>query len=321
MKRFLLFFLGMLPLCLGAQNIENGSLWFDGFAQYRAIVSQGGKMIQFTGGTPHEGGYDFRLKRTAAGKYELLTMSSLDEFTPVGEPGSAVERVVDKGVDALIVRNADGTVRCLLERTELSGYDNLLRDNVSVLSGSYSEEQVGFLGHGEQYVIGDAKCRLGERKPFAAYKFMDVYDMPSNVVEVNGELRMLVPTILGMNIYSVCSTEDGDDYEKVGEATPVYWSDHSKGRFCIASERLLNMCILARYSREALRLMRNEILARHGYKFRSEDLSDYFFKQSWYKPAESNEDIKLSAVEELNISLIRAEEARPDEERLPDMEE
>ncbi|MBR1652946.1 MAG: YARHG domain-containing protein [Alloprevotella sp.] len=321
MRRFLLFFLGMLPLWLGAQNIENGSWWFDGLAQYKAIVAKGGGMIQFTGGTPHEGGYDFRLKRTAKGKYELLATSSLNEFTPVGNPGALVEHVMRDGVDALIVRNADGLACHVLERTERTGYDNLVRDNVSVLRGSYSEEQIGFLGHGEQYVIGNAKCRLGEGKPLVDYKFMDVYDMPSNVVEVNGELRMLVPTTLGMNIYSVRSTEDGDDYEKVGDPIPVYWSDHSKGRFCIASERLLNGGVLAHYSRDALRLMRNEILARHGYRFRSDDLSDYFFKQSWYEPAESNEDIKLSAIEEINVSLIRAEEAKPHDERYPDMEE
>ena len=54
--------------------------------------------------------------------------------------------------------------------------------------------------------------------------------------------------------------------------------------------------------------MRNEILAVHGYRFQSEDLQDYFSKQFWYQPAASNDDIKPSLIERLNIELIKAEE-------------
>jgi hypothetical protein len=58
--------------------------------------------------------------------------------------------------------------------------------------------------------------------------------------------------------------------------------------------------------------MRNEILARHGWKFQSKDLQEYFGRQSWYKPGNDNNAIKLHVIEQLNIQLIKSEESVPD---------
>ena len=78
---------------------------------------------------------------------------------------------------------------------------------------------------------------------------------------------------------------------------------------------LLNTTYLARFSKEELRLMRNEILARHGWKFQSKDLQEHFGAQPWYKPGSNNKDIRLNIIEQLNIQLIKSEERVPDEER------
>ena len=72
---------------------------------------------------------------------------------------------------------------------------------------------------------------------------------------------------------------------------------------------LLNTAYLDFFSVEELRLMRNEILARHGYNFQSKDLKDYFSQKSWYKPAKSNNGIKLNIIEETNVQLIKSIEA------------
>jgi len=63
-------------------------------------------------------------------------------------------------------------------------------------------------------------------------------------------------------------------------------------------------------NKEKLRLMRNEIMARHGYRFKSKDLKQWFEKKSWYTPCKDNNAIKLSLIEQLNIQLIKSEEAR-----------
>ena len=78
---------------------------------------------------------------------------------------------------------------------------------------------------------------------------------------------------------------------------------------------LMNTHYLGRFSKDQLRLMRDEILARHGWKFQSKDLQDYFNNQTWYSPVGDNSQIKLSVIETTNIQLIKNEELVPDEER------
>ena len=72
----------------------------------------------------------------------------------------------------------------------------------------------------------------------------------------------------------------------------------------IITGMLLNTNYLSRFSKDELRLMRNEILARHGWKFQSKDLQEYFGKQSWYKPVANNNTIKLNIIEQTNVQLI-----------------
>ena len=91
----------------------------------------------------------------------------------------------------------------------------------------------------------------------------------------------------------------------------------------VTTSEVLNTTWLARFPKEDLRLMRNEILARHGWRFQSKDLQDHFKKQKWYKPVKDNSTIKLSDVERTNLEMITTEEATPDEYRYsmlsPDM--
>jgi len=73
---------------------------------------------------------------------------------------------------------------------------------------------------------------------------------------------------------------------------------------------LLNRTYLRSVStKQELRLMRNAIMARHGYRFKSPDLQKYFDEQDWYIAGNDNNAIKLSLVEQANIQLIKSEEA------------
>ena len=80
---------------------------------------------------------------------------------------------------------------------------------------------------------------------------------------------------------------------------------------------LLDTRYLGRFSKPQLRLMRNEILARHGYKFSAKDLVEYFTNQPWYHPGSSNDKIRLSFYEQITMALIQAEERKPDSQRHP----
>lgn len=96
------------------------------------------------------------------------------------------------------------------------------------------------------------------------------------------------------------SQEDCDGQQEALERAD--WSD-------VVCRRLLNTPYLMNIPREQLRLMRNEILARHGYVFKSQDLRDYFGRKAWYRPAANNSAIKLSIIEQTNVELIKSEEA------------
>jgi len=63
-----------------------------------------------------------------------------------------------------------------------------------------------------------------------------------------------------------------------------------------------------------LRLLRNEIYARHGRMFRAEWLQQYFYTQPWYNPDENFKDEQLSGNDKLNVETIVKYENRIHEE-------
>ena len=84
-----------------------------------------------------------------------------------------------------------------------------------------------------------------------------------------------------------------------------YFEFEKYRRFPDASLRLLSEDELSKYSKDELRIMRNEIFAFHGYQFKSEDLKAYFTNQQWYKTSEQDINERLNKIEKTNISLIR----------------
>ena len=81
--------------------------------------------------------------------------------------------------------------------------------------------------------------------------------------------------------------------------------DPRLGSYPQASIRLLKTKDVENIRPEDLRIMRNEIYARHGYTFRLEDMRDYFDRQDWYMPISMNVPPQLTPVEEKNEALIK----------------
>ncbi len=68
---------------------------------------------------------------------------------------------------------------------------------------------------------------------------------------------------------------------------------------------------IAGFSRQKLNYAKNEIYARHGRKFKSRELMDYFSSQSWYSGTiepEDFQDSKLSSLELTNALYLRDKE-------------
>ena len=60
----------------------------------------------------------------------------------------------------------------------------------------------------------------------------------------------------------------------------------------------------------SLRLLRNEVYARHGRRFETLWLRDHFKNEPWYKPRSEFTIAELSEIEKANVKLIQAFETR-----------
>ena len=68
--------------------------------------------------------------------------------------------------------------------------------------------------------------------------------------------------------------------------------------------RTISEQMLLGLSLHELRLLRNEIYARHGRTFRAEWLQQYFYQQPWYTPDENFKDESVSGTDKLNVETI-----------------
>ncbi|MFN5912047.1 MAG: YARHG domain-containing protein [Bacteroidota bacterium] len=73
-----------------------------------------------------------------------------------------------------------------------------------------------------------------------------------------------------------------------------------------ASSRQLSPEELSSMTRRELKIMRNEIFARHGYIFKTRDMIDHFSDQPWYEPTYNDVTGMLSKIEKANIALIKS---------------
>lgn len=74
-----------------------------------------------------------------------------------------------------------------------------------------------------------------------------------------------------------------------------------------SSTRYLTTSDLQGLSLDELEIARNEIYARHGYIFVSDEWKDFFINEDWYTPTTSS--VTLNSIEEYNVGMILEEES------------
>jgi hypothetical protein len=75
-------------------------------------------------------------------------------------------------------------------------------------------------------------------------------------------------------------------------------------------DKLISPQMLHGLSLNELRLLRNEIYARHGRQFQAEWLQQYFWGQPWYQPDENFKDEDVSGADKQNVETIVAYEKK-----------
>lgn len=97
--------------------------------------------------------------------------------------------------------------------------------------------------------------------------------------------------------------------EKCNDARSVLWDIDMYSKYKFTSERLVTESELTKYSKEDLRIMRNEIYARYGYVFKSKDLTDYFAKAGRAYARLDDVTAFLTEIEAKNVEIIKKVES------------
>jgi len=169
----------------------------------------------------------------------------------------------------------------------LFGIEN---DYAQIKSASWSEDGKSMICFFENL----ANVRIEENK-FYSDKTNGEF-----VIYDNGQEK-----IKGLKIYKSWSglTENGE-YEIGTKSYPI--DDYFSGKYPQASKRLLSKDDLIKLSKSDLKIMRNEIFARYGYKFKSGgEMDNYFNNQDWYSKQHDNVNDFLTDLEKENLKLIR----------------
>ena len=197
----------------------------------------------------------------------------------------------DSVLEADIHRQIEGTYRDGLEAWRIT-HDSILIYSLSSLPGQPHRSYA--------YTI-----RWGET------------DMPEHVLSLSdGRKLCFTLTAEGLDFYNGISHVEDNDFEWISQGdllchlVKTGLDNQVPGRWPEASSMLLTRGYLKAYPSEVLRLIRNEIFARHGRTFSDPKLTAFFHSDGlWYGTALTNPTLdQLSYIEELNLQLIGAVE-------------
>ncbi len=137
--------------------------------------------------------------------------------------------------------------------------------------------------------------------PFKTKKFIDYFYeqdwyFPDDAFEYDWLSKLEMDNV--ETIKQVEAEKQDDDYDDSADDRGDYFIEDSDVRLLTKSE-------LRGYSLEDLGFIRNEILARHGYPFKTKAYKDYFNAQWWYTRDDDFDFNWLSSTEMKNVELIK----------------
>lgn len=321
MKKILTF-LTLLCMAAGLQaQVSESGHWYSGDLNYSAKNQAGGRVLMTATAEGEELGF---LLVPVPGKTGAYTVADAPDDVQNNYESCTVRHQKGDGLDVLCIYDADGKLKAVMSNEDEWNDEKLNRQRwISQLAGDYHFNEVE----------GETRIRLSDRADADDCYGIEIDGVFSTVrvVTFNGSITgfirisemggtpftgtwEVVPTLDGMILREVEDDPDSYffDWKRTGMAYYLDKTDNGSGkyRFEFARTTLLNDKQFRRMDKDAVRVMRNYILARHGYKFSSPDLQRYFSEEAWYQPRSSNDGIseELTLLERLNIELIRSEE-------------
>ena len=319
----------------GWQRHFDGTRWTDGNVMYVAELRADGT-VNMAGGTLHEGGYAFGLRCTDADpdipSFSLIKGTFFD-CEPVlslrGAEGNSVETYqLDDDMYLLVNDKHDNTIDVLRRMRDdedlRSIAENLQR---CLYAGTYTvvSSQTPLVARGSLVHIGDDEIELG-KYAHGEYEVLDSFECPTNIFRFSSgktiELRFCAidgDLHGGLHIYESHYRQNSDEWQASRllltlrrEACPYAVEQQYAGRWTETAWRILLPAEVTALPRQFIRVMRNEIFARHGWHFSSADLRQYFGTEGWYEAdpdPDVNNKVHFSRQEQINIQLIKSIEA------------
>ena len=220
--------------------------------------------------------YDMSSMNVTVGNKEVLTPNQkVIDYINNGDWSSFISAASElksnetptEGINAVIQKNINSYFKGLFHDVKKTkkGLVDVVIDN-SMLTAKVIEDDA-------EELVEVTYDKIKKNTVAALFK----YQVPVTVAPVKKRESAVAPA--GGSAYM-----PNYDWLSYSEATPSDLSGKSKGE---------------------LRIMRNYIYARHGYKFKSTDLQQYFSQYGWYTPLYSDVSSQLNKIEKYNVALIQ----------------
>ena len=299
--------LKVLPLVKPMDDIAAGSLWYNGSQVYDANLNEDNSVLM----TAMDEGEELAFLLFPAGDNSdtYAVMEGQEDMMNRYDHARYARRVRREGLDVICFFDWKGSMTDVIQATQIWDSQALnIRQWMAPICGEYKS------GGGSDVVIREAGSTYrGQEMSLEPVTFngmaTGVLDFGNGGPYLTGKVEA-VPTQDGLVLTEVKMNDGEPWYEKTVSYYELKWAGE-QSRFAFASDNLL-LGSLRRFDKPLLRVMRNAILAAHGYVFQSKDLKTYFEAQPWYHPAANNANVKLSLLEQLNVALIQAAERAED---------
>ena len=240
---------------------------------------------------------------------------------------SIVHKTIE-GQEVLLIYGRERTLKDILLRYEgrstnkwyeLShGFDSVLESNIrrQIMGSFYTSDQQAWHITSDSILIFSLSSIPNQ--PFYGYAYTIHWgetDSPDGFLTLSdGRILCYKFTADGLDIYHGVSHIEHEDFEWFSKGDLLCHLNKTNldnavpGRWPEASTTLLTRGYLEPYPTDVLRLMRNEIYARHGHSFKDKQLTEFYNKEGlWYGTALLLQNsTELSEIEKLNVQLIIA---------------
>ncbi|MBQ9275419.1 MAG: YARHG domain-containing protein [Succinivibrio sp.] len=215
------------------------------------------------------------------------------------------------GEDVLVFRDAgQKLLHSMIEYPQLPETDTLPQLRSSMLMDVYLGDYVDEAGRSrlklEKTSRGKTLITFRGHSETCEFKALPNGEIVP-VIELKGGSELLLElTVQGLNVYQTAWSAQGRP-ERAGLMEELYHQERGRavheGRWSFTGEVIIPQELCLYIPKGILRLMRNEILARHRHIFYNTDLKDYFSLKPWYNP--SKNETTINPVEKLNMEILQ----------------